>query len=219
MALLTFPLTLAQFYDLLPIQQAELDLPEALDMSQTTGGEVLTAELGTSLWSGRIELGVMTHDEVSAIRPLINILRRAGTSFLVSDPTRPWPRLDPNGTLLGAATPTILAVGGSMRELSLTGLPAAYPISRGDLLSFTYGSSPTRYALHECVGSASANGAGQTGLIEVNPPLRPGVSAGAAVQLIWPRCKVRLVPGENATGITSHTITSEAQIAWTQTLR
>jgi len=218
MAVLTFPLTLAQFYDLLPIGKAELDLPEALDVSQTTGGEVLTADLGTSLWSGRIELGVMTHDEVSAIRPLINILRRAGTSFLVSDPTRPWPRLDPKGTILGAATPTILAVGGSMRELSLTGLPAAYPISRGDLISFTYG-SPTRYALHEVVAAAVANGAGQTGLIEVNPPIRPGAAAGAAVQLVRPRCKARLVPGENTTGITSHTITSEAQIAWTQTLR
>lgn len=219
MALLTFPLTLAQFYDLLPIQQAELDLPEALDVSQTAGGEVLATDLGTSLWSGRIELGVMTHDEVSAIRPLINILRRAGSSFLVSDPTRPWPRLDPNGTLLGGAAPTILAVGGSGRELSLTGLPAAYPISRGDLISFTYGSSPTRYALHEFVGAAVANGAGETGLLEVNPPLRPGASAGAAVQLVWPRCKARLVPGENSTGVTSHTITSEAQIAWTQTLR
>ncbi|NTT88575.1 hypothetical protein [Tabrizicola fusiformis] len=218
MAVLTFPLSLAQFYDLLPISKAELDQPEALDLSQTTGGEVLTADLGTSLWSGRIELGVMTHDEVSAIRPLINILRRAGTSFLVSDPTRPWPRLDPNGTVLGAATPTILAIGGSGRELSLTGLPAAYPISRGDLMSFTYG-SPTRYALHEVVGAAVANGAGETGLIEVNPPIRPGASAGAAVQLIWPRCKARLVPGQNATGITSHTITSEAKLAWTQTLR
>ncbi|NTT88566.1 hypothetical protein [Tabrizicola fusiformis] len=218
MAVLTFPLSLAQFFDLLPIQQAELDLPEALDMSQTTGGEVLTADLGTSLWSGRIELGVMTHDEVSAIRPLINILRRSGASFLISDPTRPWPRLDPNGMLLGAATPTILAVGGSGRELSLTGLPASYPISRGDLMSFTYG-SPSRYALHEAVGAAVANGAGQTGLIEVTPPIRPGAAAGAAVQLVWPRCKARLVPGENTTGVTSHTITSEAQIAWTQTLR
>ena len=126
MALVTFPLTLAQFYNLLPIAKAELDLPEALDMSQTAGGEVLTSDLGASLWAGRIDLGVMTHDEVSAIRPLINVLRRAGSSFLVSDPTRPWPRLDPNGTLLGAATPTILAVGGSMRELSLSGLPAGY---------------------------------------------------------------------------------------------
>lgn len=90
MAVLTFPLNLSQFFDLLPIQQAELDLPEALDVSQTTGGEVLTADLGTSLWSGRIELGVMTHDEVSAIRPLINILRRAGASTSsFSDPTGP----------------------------------------------------------------------------------------------------------------------------------
>ena len=51
----------------------------------------------------------------------------------------------PRGIVLRAAptTPTILAVGGSSREISLAGLPARYPISRGDLVSFSYGASPT----------------------------------------------------------------------------
>ena len=219
MAVLTFPLPLDSFFDLLPVAKCRLDLPETVDVSRTGGGEILTADLATSLWRGRLDLAVMTQDETAAIRPLINILRRSGASFFVSDLTRPWPRLDPSGMLLGAATPTILALGGSGRELSLTGLPVAYPISRGDLISFAYGASPTRYALHEVVGAAVANGAGQTGLIEVNPPIRPGVVAGAAVQLVWPRCKAVLVPGSASTGTTSNTITTEASLEWQQSLR
>lgn len=219
MAVLTFPLPLSGFFDLLPVAKCRLDIPEVVDASRTGGGEILKADLAASLWRGRLDLAVMTQDEAAAIRPLINILRRAGTSFFVSDLTRPWPRLDPLGTILSAATPTILALGGSMRELSLTGLPASYPISRGDLMSFTYGSSPIRYALHEFVGSAVANGAGQTALIEVNPPIRPGATTGAAVQLIWPRCKAVLVPGGASTGTTSNTITAEASLEWQQSLR
>lgn len=219
MAVLTFPLTLPQFWHLLPAGKATLDMGETLDVAQTSGGEVLTADLGTALWSGQIDLGKMPSDEAATIRPLINILRRAGTSFLVSDYARAYPRLDPQGLFLGSAVPTILAIGGSYRELSLQGLPGGYPISRGDLLSFTYGTSPLRYALHEVVSPVVANGSGQTGLIEVSPPIRPGAAAGAAVQLVYPRCKARLQPGTAKTGTITHTITSDASFSWTQTLR
>lgn len=218
MALLTFPLALTEFYDLLPIGGCRMDMRESIDVGETEGGEVLTADIGTALWTGQIDMQTLEHHEAAAVRPVINVLRRAGTSFLVADATRPWPRLDPHGTLLGAATPTILAVGSSMREISIEGLPAGYQISRGDLISWTYGSSPTRYALHECIGSATADGAGETALIEVTPPIRPGTVAGAAVALLWPHCKARLVPGSADTGKSSHTITSEMTFRWTQTL-
>ena len=219
MAVLTFPLTLTQFWHLLPAGKASLDMGEALDAAQTSGGEVLTADLGTALWSGQIDLGKMPSDEAAAIRPLINLLRRAGTSFLVSDYARAHPRRDPRGLFLGSAVPTILAVGSSYRELSLQGLPGGYPLSRGDLISFTYGTNPVRYALHELVSDVVANSAGQTALVEVSPPIRPGAASGAAVQLIYPRCKARLHPGTAKTGQITHTITSDASFSWTQTLR
>jgi len=220
MALLTFPLGLAEFFDLLPIGQASCDLTEALDVAQTGGGEVLKADLGPMLWSGQIDLALMEHHEAAPLRPLLNLLRRAGASFMVADPSRPWPRRDPGGVVLAASpgTPAILAVGGSMRELSLKGLPAWYQISRGDLVSFAYGGSPTRFALHEFVGEAQAAANGQTALIEVNPPIRPGAAADTAVQLIWPRCKAVLQPGATA-GTSKNTITGDASFAWTQTLR
>lgn len=219
MALLTFPLPLSGFFDLLPVARCRLDLPEIADVSRTSGGEILTADLATALWRGKLDLAAMLHDEASAIRPLINLLRRPGASFLVSDLTRPWPRMDPQGLLLAGATPVILAIGGSGRELSLSGLPAWYPVSAGDLLSFSYGSSPTRYALHEVVSGGQAGVTGQTGLIEVTPPIRPGAAAGAAIQLVWPRCKAVLVPGSANPGTSQNTVTTEASLEWQQTLR
>lgn len=219
MAILTFPLQLSEFFDLLPIAKTRMDIPEALDVAETESGELITADLGTALWSGQIDMTMLQHHEAAAIRPLVNILRRGGTSFFVADATRPWPRLDPRGIVLGATTPTILAVGGSSREISLAGLPAWYPISRGDLLSFSYGASPTRYALHEFVGDGAANHLGETGLLEVTPPIRPGAMAGAAVQLVWPRCKARLVPASADTGTSVNTITSDMTFRWRQTLR
>jgi len=219
MALLTFPLTLEQFFHLLPVGQSRMSPGEALAVAETGGGEVLTADIGTALWAGQFDMGPMLHSEAAAIAPVLNLLRRAGASFLVADPTRPWPKADPEGAFLGASTPTILAVGGSLRELSLQGLPPGYPLSRGDLLSFQYGSTPVRHALHEMVGSAIADGSGKTTMIEVTPPLRPGAAAGIAVQLGWPRCKARLVPGTTDPGSSRHTITSGATIRWSQTLR
>lgn len=221
MALMTFPLGLTQFFDLLPIGKCTFDPTEALDLAETAGGEVLTADLGTALWSGQIDLALMEHHEAAPLRPLLNLLRRAGASFMVADATRPWPRRDPGGVVLRASTgtPAILAVGGSWRELSLKGLPPWYAISAGDLISFAYGSSPTRFALHECVGDAQAAANGETPLIEVTPPIRPGAAADTAVQLIWPRCKAVLQPGTASLGASVHTITSEGTLRWTQTLR
>lgn len=218
MSLLTFPLPLASFFQLLPISSCRIDLPEALDVSETAGGQIIRADLGTALWSGQIDLSVMTHNEAAAVRPLINVLRRAGASFLVSDMTRAWPRLDPNGAILGASIPLINSVGGSGRELSLKSLPAAYVLSRGDMLSFEYGAGP-RYALHEVIETVTASGSGVTPLFEVNPPVRPGAAANAVVQLVYPRCKAVLTPGATDLGVTRNTVTRDATLSWSQTLR
>jgi hypothetical protein len=219
MPILSFPLGLDQFYDLLPIGSMRWDLPEALDVSETAGGEILTADLGTTLWSGEIDLGFMRHAEAADVVPLINLLRRGGTSFLVADSTRPWPRLDPRGLILGNAQPTIRFISQDRRELGLDGTPPGYQLSRGDLISFTYGSNPTRYALHELVESRTGFQSGIMPTFEVNPPIRAGASIGTPVQLINARCKARLVPGSVDLGRSRHTITSEAKFAWTQTLR
>ena len=215
---LTFPLSLAQFFDLLPVEALTWDPTEAIELDETAGGEILKADIGEALWTGQLDLTVMTWEEATDIGPLVNVLRRPGTSFMVADPRRPWPRKDPLGTILGASAVKISSVASNYREITLKGLPSGYQLSRGDLFSFAYGSAPTRYALHELVAPATANGAGIAGPFEVTPPLRDGVAVNADVQLVWPRCKAVLRGG--ASGGTSRAdITENASLSWAQTLR
>ncbi len=218
MAVLTFPLSLAQFFDLLPVESLTFEPYEAVELDETAGGEILKADLGAALWQGQLDLSAMSWDEAIDIEPLLNILRRPGASFFVADPRRPWPRLDPLGTTLGAANVQIGSLGASARELGFKGLPAGYVLSRGDRFSFAYGAGPTRYALHELVAGVVANGAGTTGLVEVSPPLRPGAAVNAAVQLVWPRCKAVLRGGARS-GTSQDVITQDASMSWVQSLR
>ena len=218
MAVLTFPLTLAQFFDLLPISSVRFEPTEATEISETTDGVLLPADLGVALWQGTFLLSDVLHEEALEISPLINLLRRAGASFLVTDPRRPWPRLDPQGAGIASSSPKLMSIAANRREISLQGLPPGYRLSRGDLVSFTYGSNPLRYALHELVAPAIANASGNTALVEVSPPVRPGVSVDADIRLVNPVCKASLVPKTADLGASVETITSEMSIRWMQTL-
>ena len=219
MTLKTFPLPLATFFDVLPIATRVFDIPASVDVAETGDGELLMADIGTSLWSGSFELDALSPEEAAEVLPLINLLKRTDASFFVGDPMRLAPRLDPTGTLLGAAAPTIHSIGATMRELRIQGLPAAYKIRPGDLLSFSYGVSPVRYALHECLESQNAAGTGITAMIEVSPPIRPGATAGTAVQLLMPKCKAKLIPSETSLGSAEQSLITGGRIAWRQTLR
>lgn len=148
---------------------------------------------------------------------LIDILRQAGRSFLVYDTRRPAPLLDPNGTILGAATPTIHTLSADPRELRITGLPASYVLSPGDYLSFTYGTNPVRYALHRVVATTTAV-AGLTPLFEVTPAIRSGAVTGAAITLIKAHCKAVILAGSVETGSGRRTITEGIGFGYVQSL-
>jgi len=106
------------------------------------------------------------------------------------------PRHDPFGAALAGHTPTIHALAPGGRELRLAGLPPGYVLSVGDFLSFSYGSNPTRYALHQVATLSIADGAGITPLTEVMPPVRPGAATGTVVVLVRPFMKAVLIPGD-----------------------
>lgn len=192
---LTFPLTLAQFWSLLPIASCVFDLPETVASSRTRGGELLQAETGTRLWTAEVRLGEMTRAEAAQVLPLIHLLRGAGRSFMASDPLRAFPQADPAGTTLGTATVQIASLASNARDLTLKGLPSGYVLRRDDMLAFAYAASPTRFALHQVVsGSVTAASTGVTPTIEVVPPIRPGAAVDAAVTLKRPSLKAQIVP-------------------------
>lgn len=189
---LTFPLSLETFFDLLPIKQMSLAPSASMAISRTRGGDVLPAGFGARLWRGEIRLDVMTDAEHRAVRPLLDLLIEPGASFLLTDRLRSAPRDDPKGLILGAANPQLLTVGA--REIALKGLPSQYWLRRDDLISFSYGASPVRRALHRLVGEVKADGSGNTAAVEVMPPVRAGAAANTPVTLIRPVCKAMILP-------------------------
>lgn len=216
---LTFPLSLAQFMDLLPVSSCIMHCPAQVQVARDGGGEILPADIGPRLWTADLTLGKMTAAEARPLRPLLTLLGQAGTSVMLYDTARPWPLADSGGVALGAATPTIASLSGDNRELSLSGLPAGYTLTAGDLIAFSYGSNPVRYAMHEFVAGSVADGTGATGLIEVTPPIRSGATVGTEVTLGRPSCKMQLVPGSLKPGQVTHTITDGIGFSLIQTLR
>ena len=218
MAAYTFPLAIAEFMEVLPVQQILFDTPDATEISRTEGGEVISADMGPMLWQGEIKLGTLTRDEAADLDAMLDILRPAGRTFLCYDTRRPAPLADPLGIVLGANVVTIASLPVGNREISLAGLPAWYRLTRGDYLAFDYG-SPTRRALHKVVSrTAQADAAGSMPAFEVTPLIRPGAAVAAVVTLIKPCCKARLMPGSVSKGASFRTITRDAAFSFIQTL-
>lgn len=217
---LSFPLSPAQFIDLLPLQSMTMDCPEQVEASQTGGGEMLVADLGPRLWQGKVTLGRMTRAEAQWAETMIDLLRGAGRSFLLHDRRRAAPLLDPAGAALGASAVTLLSLAAGNREVRLAGLPVGYRLSVGDHLGFAYGANPLRHALHRVVTTlVTAAGDGTTPTFEVTPPIRPGAATGVPVALVRPVCKVQLLPGSVEMGSTRGTITEGIAFQFRQTLR
>lgn len=214
---LSWPLKLNQFFNTLPIQRVTFRLGRRSTFSQTGGGEVIDHALGTRLWQGEIQLDVDYHAAWAAIEARLALLEEPGASLLIRDPRLPGPIADPDGSGLAGYTVRIASLNANNRELALNGLPAGYAISQGDLLGFTYGTNPTRYALHRVVKSATADAQGITSEFEVTPYIRPGAAVTAEVSLIAPVCKAKIISAEY--GGSRATISEGGTLQWTQTLR
>lgn len=211
-----FPLSLADFLDGIPIKEVTFRLADPASVSRTRGGDVIRHRNGARLWGGEIKLDLAPHQEAAAAEALLARLEETDASFLLYDVRKPTPISDPSGTVSGSAVKiAALAAGG--RGLSLKGLPLSYAISRGDLLSFTYGSNPTRHALHRVVTGGAAGASGQTPTLEVIPAIRAGAVVDATVTLVRPVCKARLVEADYGAG--GAVITPGGSLRWTQTLR
>ncbi|SOC20587.1 hypothetical protein [Rhodobacter maris] len=214
----SFPLSTADFMDILPIEAMTCDLPEVVETSITVGGDVLQADLGAWLWQGEIKLDIMQDDEAERVIAMLDVVRRGGSFFCYSAKRR-FPRADLSGTGLGAATPVLSAVSADMCKVELSGLPSGYRLRFGDMLSFSYGVDPTRYALHRIAGDVSASAAGKAAGLVINPPIRSGFTLGAAVSLVKASCKAIIVPNSLSPGTRKSTITSGMSFRWMQTLR
>lgn len=212
----SFPLSTAQLMAILPVHQISFDPQEAMELSETGGGEILTADLGTRLWQGEIVLGDMTRDEADECLPMLDLLRQPGASFMVHDLRRPHPKSDPTGAITENADIQLYAVRANNRDIRLSGLPSGFQLRRHDYVGFGYGA---RIALHRVASQATTAATGITPWFEVVPNIRPGWSAGAAVTLSHAGCKAIYMPGSFQPGRSRATMIVGASFRFIQSLR
>jgi hypothetical protein len=189
---LTFPLPLADFFDDLCVAEASFTLGEAMQHSRTGGGDIISADLGPRLWQGQVQLRARRIEDADRITARIDALRNGGRTFYATPYGKGFPQADPDGTILGLATPTIDTVFASRVQIRIADLPVGYVLSGGDYIGWDYG-TPVRTALHQITVGAVADGSGEA-LVEVSNFIRTGAVPGLSVRLINPFCKARLVP-------------------------
>lgn len=186
---LTYPVSLANFVERLKVTGLSFHAPVPLQESRTAGGEILRARMGASLHQGNVTLHFERHRAARQTRVMLDLLMEPGASFLLSPSDYDGPQEDPGGAILGAATVTLNSVAANNRDVTFGGFPSGYHLRRGDAFSFGYGSNPFRRAFHWIVTYNAFADSGGVLSAEVYPPIRPGWSTGATVELIKPVIK------------------------------
>ncbi|WP_274426744.1 hypothetical protein [Chelativorans sp. YIM 93263] len=215
---LTFPLATDVFQDVINVAAAPFRLRENQEYSGLGSGQVYGAELSAPLWTTDVRLFSAFADDAVEIQALIESLNGVLKTFYFYDPRTSHPKADPDGSILGAATPIISSVHPSNHAMRLSGLPVGYTLTRGDMLAFNY-ADPARRALHQLNETVTASSSGVTPLFDVRPHFRPGVEAGLDVMLIKPAAKMLIVPGTLQIGVTDDFGTTAISFTALQSIR
>ncbi len=212
-----WPLLTSEFLDQLPIKAVSSRPGRASTSSEAGDGSVMHHQRGSRLWQGRITLDMDAHAFWASVDASLSILEQPGATFLFRDPRMTGLLADPQKTVLGAASPVISSLPSNAFELGVSGLPAGYALQRGDLLGFTYGENPTRYAYHRVFHGGLADPSGNIPELTVVPKIRPGAALGAAVTLGTPVLKATLKEADY--GASRAAVSEGGSFDWVQTLR
>lgn len=179
---LSFPLPLATLFTGVDFVRVSFTLSENLRVGRTAGGGRVVNSYGTRFFYGHCRLRMLPHAQQRDLEGLFDAIRgERGATFFVT----PIPNLQTglqNGTLSNLTTAYTAVVNG---------VGAGRVIPRGTLLSFPWGS---RYAMHRTVEQVTANGSG-VATLDVEPYIKPGWTAGVAVNLTSPIALAGYVPG------------------------
>lgn len=200
------PRPLGDFIDLLPIKSRRWRERRNDELAGMGSGDTLALELATPLWAAEIEVDWSEWPEARRLQAMVRSFDGPMKSFLMTNPIAEFPAFDPDGSILGAADVTILAIGADNDEMSFAGLPEDYALGWGDFGEVVFGANPERRFVFEIRGEVTADGAGETALVPVGPHIWPGVIEGAAVNFIRPAAKFFIVPGSLQEGATRKTI-------------
>jgi hypothetical protein len=199
---LTYPYAKASFADLLKIKSATFIPSYGQEYSGQGSGVIIAKDLRPALWTADVETVELKWDDAADIQALLEGLSGSIQTFYLYNPMRPKPR---NGTVNDASCQiNTLNVNGI--SLSLKGLPAGAVVSRGDMLSFSYGSRPS-IALHRCLETVTANGSGITPEFQVGNGIRTGAVVNTAVVLNKAYGEFRMMSPFSMTAPSTYTVT------------
>jgi len=162
------------------------------------GGQVQAAELGPPLWRGSWQTVTLSEEQGLIWSAWLESLRGAVRTFKARDTTRDYALRYPNGyaglTVGGNpwdGTGIIEDVGEQLDTLDISGLPAGFIVSVGDLCSYGYASG--RQVMHRVMEGATADGSGDITLT-VEPIVKPAPDENAVVSFLRPWFKATLDP-------------------------
>lgn len=209
-----FPMPAYIFFNGLKIARMKITLDQPRQVSRT-GNATLEASLGDAVRKGEVELVVKTHSDQAAVEALLEVAARPGASFLAHDTRFNGPAKDPGGASLIGSSPVIDSVDSSNLKITISGLPAGYEISAGDVFGWEHGSDPLRYAYYRAARGAVADGTGVI-TIETTDFIKGGVAASPVV-FVRPVMKAKL-DAQPDWGMGGPRLTGGAKFSFTQVL-
>lgn len=190
---LSSPRSIAQFFDAIKWSYPKpFTIAQQGDVARREDARSLVSMSGQGYW--RFSAKVQENIQSIALRyqTLIEAVAHGGLEFYAYDFRRPYPLLDPTGSIIGANAVKINSVGSDNSSVSLKTLTNGYKLSIGDYLQLTgaYGDS-----LHRLVEDVTADGSAVTSEFQVIPELPTGVAVNDAVNLKKPSTKFIITPG------------------------
>lgn len=194
---MAFPDTysIAQFADILPIEKVTFDVIRFDEFDAKGSGHDLVADLADPKWMADVLMRSLTNAEARQVAALARKRYGSMFSFMLYDPSHPYPAADPGGVILGGATPTVGTIGVDGQSIAITGLPAGYVLTVGDKGQIVYGDDDEFNYYFEFSENVTANGAGNTIAVQVYPHVPIELVTGAAIILRKPACKMTFNPG------------------------
>jgi hypothetical protein len=196
-------LSLASFWDTLPIRSLVWDELRQDQVSGQGSGATLAYDMGGQLWRGTVTLDSMDWDQARAVHGRLRKLRGPLDKFLAYDPLSAFPTTDPTGSALTGYTVLLSDINADRRRVKFSGLPATFGLREGDMWSVDFGSPTTIRGLFSIDDATVTAVAGVTPWFYVTPNVWPGITAGATVTLIKPTASVYIVPGSMKRGTIS----------------
>lgn len=167
------------------------------EQSRVAGGRTYLKDLGSPLWRMAARSKLLRPNLLDHWRARLQSMQGGLVTFYGYSLSRTYPILYPKGSWPTgggfSGTAALHTIGSNRKSIRVTGLPAGFAFSVGDMLQI--GDTD----LHRVMEAATANGSGLTELFEVQPHVWPDVETGGSpavsVSVHRPSCIMAVIPG------------------------